>query len=252
MPRRAIPPHVRDAWQGQSIARLRQELAEAVATPLGAIVFDAYGTLFDLRSLDAACADMVADAAAFTALWRAKQLEYSWQRTLMGRYADFATVTAEALDHALARFGLQADAAARKRLLAAWNTLAPHPDVAETLAALAPHRLAILSNGTPAMLTAALRHARLTKRFAAVLSVDTAKAYKPDPRAYDLATAALDLPANRILFVTANAWDAIGAKTYGYRVAWCNRTAAPLDPHGPAPDAELTTLTELAGLVGDE
>ena len=250
MPRRAIPPHIRDAWQSQSIARLRQELAAAAAAPLGAIVFDAYGTLFDLRAIEVACADLTPDAAAFAALWRANTFEYSWQRTLLARYPDLAAVTAEALDHALARFALRPEAAARKRLLAAWTRLDPFPDVAGALAALAPHPRAILSNGTPAMLAAALRHAKLTKHFAAVLSVDAAKAYKPDPRAYDLAAAALDLPATPILFVTANAWDAIGAKTFGYRVAWCNRAAATFDTHGPAPDAEIGSLAELAGLVG--
>ncbi|MFN8511484.1 MAG: haloacid dehalogenase type II [Chloroflexia bacterium] len=252
MPRRAIPPHVRDAWQDRSIARLREGLAEATAAPVAALVFDAYGTLFDVRSVEAACATISLDPPAFVAHWRAKQLEYSWQRSLMGRYADFATVTAEALEQTLRRFRTHIDDEIFADLLDAWRTLAPFPEVRAALDALAPRPLAILSNGSPAMLDALLRHTRLTDRFAAVLSIDAAQTYPPDPRAYALATAALDLPAARILFVTANAWDAVGAKTFGFRVAWCNRLTLPFDPHGPAPDLEITTLAELANTLEED
>ncbi len=246
MPRRAIPPHVRDASTQRSIAQLRAALARAVTDPHGAVVFDAYGTLFDVRSVEAACAVVTTDAAAFAAHWRAKQLEYSWQRTLMGRYADFAAVTAEALDHTSARFGLQLDAATRRTLLDAWLVLEPFPDVREALARLSPRPLAILSNGSPAMLDALLAHNALADRFAAILSVDAAGAYKPDPRAYALAPAALGQPAEQMLFVTANPWDAIGAKNYGFRVAWCNRAGLAFDTHGPGPDLEVRSLAQLA------
>lgn len=249
MPRRALPPHVRDAWQGRSVERLRQELARATDAPLGAIVFDAYGTLFDVRAIESACADLTDDAAAFAAHWRAKQVEYSWLRGLMGRYADFATVTAEALDHSLARFDLRSGDAAKEKLLDAWLALEPFPEVEEALRGLEGLPLAILSNGSPAMLDALLRHSGLTKRFAAVLSVDAAKAYKPDPRVYALATAALDLPASRILFVTANAWDAVGAKNFGFRVAWCNRAGQAFDTHGPGPDVVVGSLAEVVGVA---
>ena len=246
MPRRAIPPHVREAWTNLSIAQLRAALAHAVTDPRGAIVFDAYGTLFDVRSIEAACAAVATDAATFAAHWRSKQLEYSWQRTLMGRYADFAAITAEALDHTLARFDLRADEEARRALLDAWRTLEPFPDVREALERLSPRPLAILSNGSPAMLDALLAHNGLTGRFAAVLSVDAAGAYKPDPRAYALAPAALGQPAERLLFVTANPWDAIGAKSFGFRVAWCNRAGNLFDKHGPGPDIEVRSLAQLA------
>jgi 2-haloacid dehalogenase len=247
----AIPPHVRDAWRERSLERLRQGLALAAGEPIGAVVFDAYGTLFDVRSVEAACAALTADAAAFAAHWRAKQLEYSWLRSLMGRYADFAAVTAEALDHALARFDLAPDKATKRALLDAWLTLEPFLEVRDALKRLAARPLAILSNGSPAMLDAVLRHNGLAGRFAAVLSADAARAYKPDPRVYTLATAALALPAERILFVTANPWDAVGAKTCGLRVAWCDRAGLPFDTHGPAPDVAVRSLAQLAEALGE-
>jgi 2-haloacid dehalogenase len=251
MPRRTIPPHVRDAAKARSIERLREGLAEATAAPPAAIVFDAYGTLFDVRSVEAACAVISLDPPRFVAHWRAKQLEYSWQRSLMGRYADFATVTAEALDQTLAHFRTHPDDEIVADLLHAWRTLEPFPEVRDALDALAPRPLAILSNGSPAMLDALLRHTKLADRFAAVLSVDAARTYKPDPRAYALATDALALPATRILFVTANAWDAVGAKAFGFRVAWCNRAELRFDTHGPAPDLEIRSLDELDGMLGE-
>lgn len=249
MPRRAIPRHVRDAWKERGIERLRRELDRTTSGPPGAIVFDAYGTLFDVRSVEAACASLTSDAAAFTALWRTKQLEYSWLRSLMGQYADFATVTAEALDYSLARFELSPGAGARQRLLDSWLTLGLYPEVAEALRALASHHLAILSNGSPAMLDAVVRHNGLTNRFASVLSVDPVRAYKPDPRVYAHAADALALPAARVLFVTANAWDAVGAKNFGFRVAWCNRLGLAFDTHGPAPDLKVGSLARLHGAL---
>jgi 2-haloacid dehalogenase len=246
MSRRAIPPHVRDAWQDRNVEQLRSQFAEAAAAPVAALVFDAYGTLFDVRSVETACASVSLDPTAFVAHWRTKQLEYSWQRSLMGRYADFATVTAEALDHTLARFRTRLGDEIFDELLAAWQNLDPFAEVRDALAALAPRPLAILSNGSPAMLDAVLRHSNLAGHFAAVLSVDAARTYKPDPRAYALATDALGLPATRILFVTANAWDAVGAKTFGFRVAWCNRAGLPFDTHGPAPDFAIPSLDHLA------
>lgn len=248
---RAIPPHVRDAWAARSVEHLRQRLALAGAGPIGAVAFDAYGTLLDLGAIEAACAAVAPDAAAFAAGWRAKQLEYSWLRGLMGRYADFAAVTAEALDHALARFGLHPDARAKRALLAAWRHLEPFPEAADALAALAPRPLAVLSNGSPAMLDAALRHADLAGHFPAVLSADAARTYKPDPRVYALAPAALGLPAAQILFVSANPWDAVGAAACGFPVAWVNRDGRPFDTHGAAPTLEVRSLAQLAGALAE-
>jgi 2-haloacid dehalogenase len=131
-------------------------------------------------------------------------------------------------------------------LLDAWGTLEPFPEVNGTLERLRGLPLAILSNGSPMMLAAVLDHNDLADRFAAVLSADAARTYKPDPRVYALAPAALDLPADRILFVSANAWDAVGAKAYGFRVAWCNRAAHVGETYGPAPDLELRALDGVA------
>ena len=217
-----------------------------------ALVFDAYGTLFDVQSVAA-----VTDAAfpgrgtAITQIWRLKQLEYTWLRALMDRYEDFWTVTRDSLDFTLKSLDLSAPPDLVTQIAEAYDALALYPEARGALEGLAAHRLAIFSNGSPAMLDALLRHTRLAGHFAAVLSVDAAKTYKPDPRAYALATAALDLPAARILFVTANAWDAIGAKAFGFRVAWCNRLALPFDTHGPAPDHEIPTLTELVEILGN-
>jgi 2-haloacid dehalogenase len=241
-----IPPHIRDAWTERRRETLSHQVALAAGPPIGAVVFDAYGTLFDVQAVEAACATLARDPAAFVALWRARQLEYSWLRSLMGRYADFATVTAEALDHTLAHFRIHPGDEIVRDLLDAWLALEPFPDVRATLARLRDLPLAILSNGSPAMLAAVLAHSGLAGDFAAVLSVDAARAYKPDPRVYALAPAALNLPADQILFVSANAWDAVGAKAYGFRVAWCNRAGRTFDTHGPAPDLEVRSLEGVA------
>ncbi|HEX5502482.1 MAG TPA: haloacid dehalogenase type II [Thermomicrobiales bacterium] len=248
---RIIPPIQQDAWAARRAAELARQLAPAGDEPVEAVVFDAYGTLFDVGSLADVCAAVAPDGAAFAALWRAKQLDYTWLRTLMDRYAPFSAVTAEALDYALRRHGLAPDETARRDLLAAWLRLAPFPDAPGALARLRGLPLAILSNGSPDMLAPLLAHSGLRDHFRHVLSADAARAYKPDPRVYALAPAALGLPAGRLLFVSANAWDAIGARAYGFRVAWCNRAGQPLDPHGPAPDVELRDLGELRLKIAD-
>jgi 2-haloacid dehalogenase len=242
---RYIPPHEQDAWASRRRAQLRRDPAEHAGPASAAVVFDAYGTLFDVTSVETACTAITPDAAAFASLWRAKQLEYTWLRTLMGRYADFATVTAEALDYTLRRFAIAPDDASRDRLLAAWQALALYPD-AQTLLDQPPSLpLGILSNGTPAMLHALLDHAGVAHRFQAVLSVDAVHAYKPDPRVYALAPAAFNVAPDAILFVTANAWDAAGAQAAGLRAAWCNRAGLPFDTHAPAPPLELPSLAHL-------
>lgn len=247
---RHIPPHLRDAWSARNRDALSRQVALAAAPPIGAIVFDAYGTLLDPASVEVACRPLLPEPAPFVARWRAKQLEYSWHRALMGRYADFATVTAESLAWTLAYFELTADDATARALRDAWLTLDPFPEVPAALKRLHDRPLAILSNGTPAMLAANLAHAGLAGTFAAVLSADAARTYKPDPQVYALATAALALPADRILFVSANAWDAAGAKSCGFRVAWCNRAGQPAEHHDLAPDITVRGLGELADALG--
>ncbi len=247
---RVIPPHVQDAWTSRRAEALGHQLARAEAPPIAAIVFDAYGTLFDVRSVEAACTRLTPHGEAFAALWRTKQLEYTWLRTLMGAYVPFEQVTAEALDYALQRYDLAPDEALRRDLLDAWLALEPFPDVPGALERLADWPLAILSNGSPAMLEPLLRNSGLADAFRLVLSVDPVGAYKPDPRVYALAPAALGVDPSAILFVSANPFDVIGAGHYGYQVAWCNRSGLPLDTHGPAPDLELRGLHQLPDALG--
>ena len=218
---------------------------------VGALVFDAYGTLFDVHSVTALAEELVPGrGAALSQLWRAKQLEYTWLGSLMAvPRADFAAVTAQALDYALAALGIDLGGAERARFQEAYLELAPFPDAAPTLERLAPRPRWILSNGTLGMLLPLLRHSGFEGLVDGVLSVDAAGIYKPSPRVYQLAVDRLQLPADRIGFVSSNCWDAIGAKAFGFATFWINRANAPVDRHGPAPDRVITTLAELPPLL---
>jgi 2-haloacid dehalogenase len=215
-----------------------------MATPK-AFIFDAYGTLFDVHSVAEAGRALAGDPQALSLLWRQKQLEYTWLRTLMGRYEDFWAVTEAALRFALGRLGIAAGDEAVARLMEAYLSLATFPDVAGALSAMAGTPLGILSNGSPRMLEAAVRSSGLTGTFRHVLSVDVVKAYKPSPAVYELGPRAFGLPAGDILFVSSNAWDVAGAKIFGYRTCWCNRLAAPMERLGVSPDLEVRTLDEI-------
>ena len=225
------------------------------ATPLAGVracVFDAYGTLFDVHSAVARHAGALGDRAGpISALWRRKQLEYSWLRGLMGAYVDFWQLTEDALDVALARHAVE-DAALRTRLLAAYRELAPYPEVAGVLARLqeAGVTCAILSNGSPAMLDAAVDAAGLRPYFAAILSVDPLGVYKPDPRVYRLAGDTLGAAPDEIGFLSANAWDAHGAAAFGFRVVWVNRFHQPPERLPGTVLAETTGLDDLPALCG--
>jgi 2-haloacid dehalogenase len=214
------------------------------------LLFDAYGTLFDVHSVVEAGRALTADPAALSTLWRAKQLEYTWLRSLMGRYADFWTVTADALDFACDRLGLSAAPAERARLLDAYLRLAPFPEVPGVLARLRGLRCAILSNGAPRMLEAAVAHAGLAPHLEAVLSVDAVRVFKPDPRVYALGPERLGLPRESLGFVSSNCWDVMGAKAYGFPVVWVNRGRAPLDRLGLVPDLEVADLEGFARALG--
>jgi 2-haloacid dehalogenase len=220
------------------------------AMDIHAVAFDLYGTLLDVTSLEAACAPDVAEPAAFVALWRQKQLEYSWLRALMGRYEDFWSVTAAALDYTIGRLKVSVGDAGRERLLAAWLSLRAYPDVAAALAALAPRPLAVLSNGSARMLEENLRAAGLEGRFSHVLSVDEVHTYKPSPAVYALAEDRLGLPRRRILFVSSNAWDVAGAGAFGLTVAWLNRVRALPEKLGVTPRLILSSLTDLSEQIG--
>ena len=220
-----------------------------MANDLHALVFDAYGTLFDVHSVTRLAEDLFpGKGAALSQAWRTKQLEYTWLRSLMGRYDGFAVVTADALDWALDAVGVSADATARSRLLAAYRTLDVFPEVRPALHALAARMpLAILSNGQPEMVDALVDHNELRVYFGErVYSAHEAGIYKPDPRVYALAAAQLELPAEATGFVSSNGWDAAGGKSFGFRAFWINRAGAPPERLAAPPDA---VLADLAGLV---
>jgi len=219
---------------------------------LRALVFDAYGTLFDVHSVVRLCDELwPGKGVQLSQLWRAKQLEYTWLRSLMRRYQDFSQVTEDALAYACAALGLALDDARRARLLGAYRELATFPEVAGALATLkaAKIRLAILSNGSPAMLRPLVAHAGLGRVIGTVLNVDSRKVYKPAPTVYRLAVERLRTPKSAIGFVSSNGWDACGAKSFGFRTFWINRTGAPADSLGAAPDHVIRGLDELPALV---
>lgn len=216
------------------------------------VVFDLYGTLYDVHSVAGRCSEFYPSRGMeMSMLWRQKQLEYTWLRSLMGAYADFWVVTGDGLDYALAALGLDRPGL-KDRLMSAYLSLGAYPEVPAMLAALkrAGQRTAILSNGEPAMLEAAVRNAGLDGLIDAVLSVDSLGIYKPHRSVYQLAVDRLGVPARRISFQSSNAWDAAGAAHFGFRVAWVNRFGQQPERLPATPDAELRTLAELPALLG--
>ena len=210
-------------------------------------LFDAYGMLFDVHSAVSGMASRVgSNATAISTLWRQRQIEYSWFRTMLGRHADFASVTAEALDFALAAHGVR-DAALRDDLLAAYRQLSAYPEVAGTLERLRANGLktAILSNGSPEMLNAAVSAAGLTAHFDAVLSVESVGAFKIDRRVYQFAADTLGVSPAEIAFQSSNAWDGAAAAAFGMRTHWINRAGLPREYSWAGP---MTELPDLAGL----
>lgn len=218
-----------------------------------ACVFDAYGTLFDVHSVSALAEELAPrQGLALSQLWRTKQLEYTWLQSLMAPAQpreDFAALTAHALDYAVSALIAPLDAAGKERLLDLYTALAPYPDAATVLAGLAPRRRAILSNGTRAMLDPLVSASGLAPLLEAVISVDEAGVYKPSPRVYQLAVDRLGVAAEGIAFVSANGWDAAGAKAFGFTTFWINRGGLPVERHAPAPDYIVGSLTEVAALV---
>ena len=213
-----------------------------------ALVFDAYGTLFDPYSVGQACErEFPGQGAGLAREWRAKQLEYTWLRSLMARYEDFWQVTEAALEYACRARGLVLDRAGIARLMDEYLRLATYPEVTETLARLKQtgRKLLILSNGSPRMLSAVIERAGLTDVFAHVLSVDTVKIYKPSPAVYQLAATRTKLERGSIGFVSSNCWDICGAASFGFHTFWINRSGATPDVLGFSPDATLTSLAEL-------
>ena len=209
-----------------------------------ALVFDAYGTLFDVHSVVALCDELwPGKGAQVSQLWRTKQLEYTWLRSLMRRYAPFSTVTREALAHACQALGLELTAERMEALMAEYTMLAIYPEVPRAFSSLRGVKKAILSNGSPDMLEPLVAHSGL--ELDAVISVDELKMFKPAPQVYELAPKKLGVAKERIGFVSSNCWDALGAKSFGFTVFWINRARAPLDRLGFEPDRVVGRLDEI-------
>jgi 2-haloacid dehalogenase len=225
--------------------------ATAAPIPARAVVFDAYGTLFDFGSATSRLRDELGEAREpLTALWRDKQLQYTWLRAAQGRHADFHQVTGDALDVCLATLGLERPGL-RDRLMALYHELAPFPEAGETLRRLRDDGLplAILSNGTPDMLAAAVDAAEFGAMFAAVISAEEVGVYKPAPAVYQRAVERLGVAAGDIAFVSGNAWDIHAASAFGFRTLWCNRSGGPDDRLPGTPDRTMRSLRELPDLV---
>ena len=208
-----------------------------------------YGTLFDVQGVQTAVAEVVARPEEFVADWRRRQLEYSWLRTLMNQYADFAQISLDALEATAEARDLDLTPALRARLLEAWLRPSPFPDVPAGLAALSAWPLGILSNGSPTMLRTVLDHTGLTDRFTWVLSVDAVRAFKRRPWPTHWVRGPPGFRAEWVLFVSSNGWDIAGAASFGFATCWINRTGAPLEHLGHQPGLVVQKLAEIAELL---
>jgi len=216
-----------------------------------ACVFDAYGTLFDVHSAVGAHRERLGKQAnEVSNVWRTKQLEYTWLRSLMGDYTEFWQVTGEALDYALDAHGID-DKSLYDDLMQAYLELKPYEEVHQVLSKLksAGYKIAILSNGSPAMLEAAIRGANIEDLLDASLSVNDVQIFKPDPRVYELATKAFNVEPQQVLFQSSNAWDASGAAAFGFKVMWVNRFSQRPERLPAKPDYEATNLNQLLELL---
>ncbi|WP_416899564.1 MAG: haloacid dehalogenase type II [Minwuia sp.] len=227
---------------------MRDEAIEGVR----GCVFDAYGTLFDVNAAAARCQDRLGDNwQPLAELWRAKQLQYTWLRSLMNRHAGFWQVTQDALDFALATLKIDDDAL-RRELLDLYFQLDAYPEVKETLTVLkdAGLKTAILSNGSPDMLSAAVGNAGIGDLLDAVYSVESVGVFKPHPSVYRLAVDGLGLDASAMSFQSSNGWDAFAAKDYGFNVIWVNRFGQTEERIPQPPDRQIKDLSALPPLVG--
>lgn len=218
---------------------------------IGACVFDAYGTLFDVNSATSPCLSDLGDKAGLlNRIWREKQLQYTWLRAAQGRHADFWQVTGDALDFSLDVLGIS-NSGLRRQLMEAYLTLHAYPDVPPALDRLqaAGFRLAILSNGTPNMLASAVSSAGLTGKFDAMLSVEEAGVFKPHPLVYRLAVDRFGTAPGAIAFISSNGWDAYAASAFGMRAVWCNRTGQKPEWLPGNPDLVLPSLAKLPDVL---
>lgn len=218
-----------------------------------AIAFDAYGTLFNVASIDARLIHHFGDKAAeIGPLWRRKQLEYTWLRTLMGKYKDFYALTEDALAFACIHTNIEASEAIVADLMDHYNRLSIYPEVLAGLEALSQHfKLAILSNANPELLEKAVAHNQIGHTLSTVLSVHPLRQFKPVPSVYQLAVSHWRASKENILFVSSNTWDVAGAKSFGLQVAWIKRKQGQLEQLGFTPDLEVDNLKDLASkLIG--
>jgi 2-haloacid dehalogenase len=218
---------------------------------VGVCVFDAYGTLFDLKAIVEGSRKALGDRAdPLMDLWRRKQLEYTWLRSLMGRYSDFWHVTGESLDYAMKALSID-NVSLRAQLMESYLCPSAYPEAKASLEALkaAGHKLAILSNGSPSMLTSATKAAGLDSLFDAVLSVEEVGIYKPHPTVYRLVTDQFDCAPANVAFLSSNGWDAAGASAFGFQVIWVNRSGLPREILPAGPHAEVTSLSSVPELL---
>lgn len=227
-------------------------MAEIRLEGIEACVFDAYGTLFDVNAAAKnAQSELGEKWQPLAEIWRTKQLQYTWLRALMGRHVDFWHVTGDALDFAMSSLELE-DAGLRERLMDLYLRLDAYPEVKDTLTRLkdAGIKLAILSNGAPAMLQAAVENAGIENLLDAVLSVEAVGIFKPHPSVYELPGKHFGLATKTMSFQSSNAWDAFAAKEYGFNVVWVNRFGQAPERIPSEPDAEVSSLAELPAIVG--
>jgi 2-haloacid dehalogenase len=222
-----------------------------MAPPPRALVFDAYGTLFDPFAVKTRAEELFpGNGAALSQLWRNKQLEYSWLRTLMGRYENFWKITEDALLFACRTLKLSCDEHQRKQLMQVYLTLPAFPEVKAALQKLPALPLAILSNGTPEMLTPLVAANGMAHFFRNIFSVDSLQMYKPRPEVYQYAVVSLGVPKEAIGFISSNYWDIVGATSFGFRTFWLNRNSVAPDELGVTPAATLPDLAALPALLG--
>ena len=215
-----------------------------------AIIFDAYGTLFDVNSAAEKCKDKIGDKwEPFANFWRTTQLEYTWLRSLMGRHKDFWQVTEDSLDKSMKAFNI--DSSMKNELLNLYKILSPYKEVPETLKALKEKKfkLAILSNGTPSLLDELVKSNNLDNLFDDLFSIEEVGIYKPNSKVYDIPIKKYRIKKNEIAFLSANTWDVSGGGNYGYKSIWVNRNNNIFDNLDYVPQNQIKNLSELLNLI---
>jgi 2-haloacid dehalogenase len=216
-----------------------------------AIVFDVYGTLFDVHSVIEKCEDFFPGRGhEISSLWRTKQLDYSFIRQMIGSYRSFDEMTQNSLRYTCEQLGVTLTKQKERELLQAYLTLTPYEEVAQVLEQLARgYKLAVLSNGSPSMLYPLIEQYRFNPFLDEVISVDDIKQYKPSPQAYFYGLERLRCRREEVLFLSSNTWDITGASTFGFRTVWVNRKNTVFDHLGVQPDAIISDLRELSGVI---